>query len=169
MTTWETGVQFDVKGLAQCTEDLQFLNATDDISGFSAPEELQQWNIWDPSEQWELDWGRMSRGEDLSQHTGEGNWWLWRAVPQTSDTLADVSITALHCSGNDSEPHVDCSGFRELLYFRDISTWQGSASADMDVQSRTDDPGVSQPHGVVRQQYLVKIKFYGSAKIRGSP
>lgn len=33
------------------------------------------------------------------------------------------------CLGKDSEPHADFSGFRELLHFSDILTWQGSASA----------------------------------------
>lgn len=47
MTTWETRVvhtpvQFDMTLLAQCSEDPQFLHATDDIWGFSAPEELQE-------------------------------------------------------------------------------------------------------------------------------
>lgn len=46
-------------------------------------------------------------------------------TPDLSHTrvLADVSITALYCLGKDTEPHLDCSGFRVLLYFSDISTW----------------------------------------------
>lgn len=67
--------------------------------------------------------------------------------PDLSHTrvLADVSITALYCLGKGTDPHLDCSGFRVLLYFSDISTWQGSASAEVDIQSSTDDPGVRQP------------------------
>lgn len=65
-----------------------------------------------------------------SQQPGEGNWWLWRLFPNPSHirVLADVSIKAWHCLGKGSQPHLDCSGFRELLCFSDISTWQGSAS-----------------------------------------
>lgn len=50
--------------------------------------------------------------------------------PDLSHTrvLADVCTTALHCLGKGSEPHPDCSGFRELLSFSGLSTWQGSAS-----------------------------------------
>lgn len=135
MTTWETGVvqtpkQFDMKGLAQCTEDPQFLKATDDISGFSAPEELQECNISDPSEQWGLYRGGMSNGEDLSATWRRKLMAVEVCSPDLIHTklLADISITAWHCLGKDSQPHLDCSGFRELLYFSDMSTWQGSAS-----------------------------------------
>lgn len=135
MTTWETGavqtpVQFDMKGLAQCTEDSQFLNATDDILGFSAPEELQEWTSPIPQSN-----GACTEQECPMERISLSTWRrnlmaVEACSPDLSHTrvLADVCITALHCLGKGSEPHLDCSGFRELLCFSDLSTWQGSAS-----------------------------------------
>lgn len=120
--------------------------------------------------------GSCTEEECAMQRTSLSNWrrklmTTEACSPDLSHTrvLADISITALYCLGKDTDPHLDCSGFRVLLYFSDISSQQSSASAEMDIQSSTDDPGVRQPYGGLSQQYLVKTKLYDSGKNRRHP